>query len=288
MSSTRSDAPGWVRAHASRNRTKSPRRHSAQGRWPAARAVASSRKNSSVNRPGRRSGRRRPLNSRRQAIHRRTPQDRTNRPWSSWSTPRVPYRSPRASVAMTSPHGVTRFRSGMTIGWYGVEPRRPPFDVIGRPTDNPSAGPKGERRMRLHGWRRRPAALALVAMALALVPPVGGSTPAIATPAIAAPTGTIKEFPIPQASSGPTSITPGSDGLLWFTESSANKVARITVGGTVTASTVPTASSLPVGISYSWTTLMWFTEDVGNMVAYTDGGNWHEWPLPTAGSSPQG
>jgi hypothetical protein len=43
-------------------------------------------------------------------------------------------------------------------------------------------------------------------------------------------------FPIPTANSGPSSITVGPDGALWFTENNAAtvKVARITTAGVIT------------------------------------------------------
>ena len=42
-----------------------------------------------------------------------------------------------------------------------------------------------------------------------------------------APDHTIAETVVPTADSGPYGITVGPDGALWFTESRANKVARL-------------------------------------------------------------
>ena len=39
---------------------------------------------------------------------------------------------------------------------------------------------------------------------------------------------TITEFPLPTGSGAPLAITAGPDGALWFTESEANKIGRIT------------------------------------------------------------
>ena len=51
---------------------------------------------------------------------------------------------------------------------------------------------------------------------------------------------TITEFPIPTAGSGPTDITAGPDGNLWFTESpSGNRIGRITPAGVITEFAVP-------------------------------------------------
>ena len=46
--------------------------------------------------------------------------------------------------------------------------------------------------------------------------------------------GTITEFPLPTASSGPDFITAGPDGALWFTEHGASKIGRITTAGAIT------------------------------------------------------
>src|SRR5258708_25185668 len=61
--------------------------------------------------------------------------------------------------------------------------------------------------------------------------------------------GTITEFPVPTSSSGPNGITAGPDGNLWFTESNANQIGRITTSGGVTEFPVPTTSSDPIGIT---------------------------------------
>lgn len=46
--------------------------------------------------------------------------------------------------------------------------------------------------------------------------------------------GPTRHFPIPTAASNPSSITAGPDGNLWFTESNAGQIGRITPSGTVT------------------------------------------------------
>jgi len=86
------------------------RRQSAQGRCPA-NEVASSRKNSSVNLPGCRSGSRcHPLK-----VSRHDPAlpgvPATDVPGVVVETPAVPYTNPRAGTAISSPNGVTRFCS---------------------------------------------------------------------------------------------------------------------------------------------------------------------------------
>ena len=58
-------------------------------------------------------------------------------------------------------------------------------------------------------------------------------------------------------------ITAGPDGNLWFTESSGNKIGRITTTGTITEFAIPTAKSLPVSITSSPDGNLWFTEEYG-------------------------
>jgi virginiamycin B lyase len=54
----------------------------------------------------------------------------------------------------------------------------------------------------------------------------------------AAPAQTIDEFAIPTPASRPTCIEPGPDGNLWFTETAASKIGRITPSGVITEFTV--------------------------------------------------
>src|SRR5262247_3506696 len=58
----------------------------------------------------------------------------------------------------------------------------------------------------------------------------------------------ITEYAITTGSSGALGICTGPDGNIWFTESSANKIAKITPAGTITEYTVPTSSSVPYDI----------------------------------------
>jgi hypothetical protein len=70
---------------------------------------------------------------------------------------------------------------------------------------------------------------------------------------------------LPTASSGPTGITTGPDGALWFTER-AGKIGRITTAGVITEFPVPTASSSPNGITAGPDGGLWFTETAGNNI----------------------
>lgn len=56
---------------------------------------------------------------------------------------------------------------------------------------------------------------------------------------------TILEYTVPTAASTPARIVTGPDGNLWFTESDANKVARISTSGAITEFAIPTPNSQP-------------------------------------------
>jgi len=94
------------------------------------------------------------------------------------------------------------------------------------------------------------------------------------------PTGTITEYPIPNATGGnapvdmtnpsgpagveasPSSIVAGADGALWFTEESSDSIGRITTGGTITQ--YPTPGLQPSSIARGPDGAIWFTDDSVN------------------------
>jgi sugar lactone lactonase YvrE len=76
----------------------------------------------------------------------------------------------------------------------------------------------------------------------------------------------ITEFAVPTAHSGPTRITAGPDGNLWFTENQANQIGRITPKGAVTEFRIPTADSGPEGITAGPDGNLWFTENQANQI----------------------
>jgi streptogramin lyase len=59
---------------------------------------------------------------------------------------------------------------------------------------------------------------------------------------------TINEFTIPTADSVPRYITAGPDGNLWFTEFTANNIARMTTAGVITEFPVSTVYMTPEGM----------------------------------------
>jgi uncharacterized protein (TIGR03437 family) len=91
----------------------------------------------------------------------------------------------------------------------------------------------------------------------------------------------ITEYPVPTAASNPTFITTGPDGNLWFTESDANKIGKITASGTITEFAVPTPNSQPWAITAGPDGNLWFTEISGNKIGIiTTSGLFTEYPLP--------
>src|SRR5262249_59780556 len=74
--------------------------------------------------------------------------------------------------------------------------------------------------------------------------------------------GTLTEFPVatPNTFGSATSgIVAGPDGNIWFTESSANKIGRITPGGVITEFAAG-AASRPRALFVGPAAALWFTE----------------------------
>src|SRR5450432_2942119 len=71
---------------------------------------------------------------------------------------------------------------------------------------------------------------------------------------------TFHEYPLLTAGAGPTVITSGLDGNLWFSELNGNKIGRVTIAGVFTDFPVPTAGSGPNGIAMGPDGNLWFTE----------------------------
>ena len=91
------------------------------------------------------------------------------------------------------------------------------------------------------------------------------------------------------AGSGPSAITAGPDGNLWFTERNVNKIGRITPGGTVTEYAIPTANSFLSAITAGPDGNLWFTErNINKIGRITPGGTVTEYATPTANSGPGG
>jgi eukaryotic-like serine/threonine-protein kinase len=106
------------------------------------------------------------------------------------------------------------------------------------------------------------------------------------------PSGTITEFPVPTASSGPYGIAAGPDSNLWFTEDNGNQIGHITTSGTIVEFPLPTSCSSsttsgcePSGITAGPDGNLWFTERFGNQIGrITTSGTITEFPVPLSGS----
>jgi streptogramin lyase len=78
----------------------------------------------------------------------------------------------------------------------------------------------------------------------------------------------VTEFPIPAADSNPFGITRGPDGNLWFTESLAGKIGRITPAGVITEfSAGLTPGSQPAEITAGPDGNLWFTDQFPDRIA---------------------
>src|SRR5262249_4122924 len=110
--------------------------------------------------------------------------------------------------------------------------------------------------------------------------------PALVPPSLILPS--FQEFAIPTAGSGPSAITAGPEGNLWFTEGKANQIGRITPAGTVTE--FPLAGhSGPAEITAGPAGNLWFTGKGGSRIGrITPAGTMPEFLLPPEGPQPGG
>jgi streptogramin lyase len=98
---------------------------------------------------------------------------------------------------------------------------------------------------------------------------------------------TFNTFALPTPNSAPTGIVAGPDGALWFTESGANKIGRITPSGAVTEFALPTSASGPLGIAVGSDGALWFTENNAFQIGrITTAGAVTEFRLPATGYKP--
>src|SRR6202158_4295978 len=104
----------------------------------------------------------------------------------------------------------------------------------------------------------------------------------IMTGAVVVPqTPVFTEYPLP-VNSQPLGITSGPDGNLWFTESSSNKIGRITTAGVYNEFAVPSVNSDPFFITAGPDGNLWFTEYLSNKIGrITTAGVITEFTIPT-------
>ena len=88
------------------------------------------------------------------------------------------------------------------------------------------------------------------------------------------PVNTITNFSVLTANSSLVGMAQGSDGNVWFTEQTGNKIGVITPAGVTTEFTVPTPTSTPTDITKGPDGNMWFVENTGNKIgSITPSGN---------------
>ena len=106
------------------------------------------------------------------------------------------------------------------------------------------------------------------------------------------PAGVISQFPVPTAFAGTpnsnttagTYITAGSDGNVWFLETSAGKIGRITPAGVIAEFALPTRGSL-YGIAAGADGNLWVKDYTGKIYRVTTGGALTSFTIPTANLS---
>jgi len=97
------------------------------------------------------------------------------------------------------------------------------------------------------------------------------------------------DYPVPTTNSTPEGIALGSDGNLWFTEESADKIARVTPAGVVTEFSTSTTDVHAGAITAGPDGNLWFTEMGANAIGrITPSGTVTEFTVPLAGAQPTG
>ncbi|HEY0417272.1 MAG TPA: hypothetical protein VGC78_12890 [Gaiellaceae bacterium] len=86
--------------------------------------------------------------------------------------------------------------------------------------------------------------------------------------------------------SGPSTITSGPDGAVWFVEETANRIGRLTTGGALTEYPVPTPNASVGAITTGPDGNIWFAETKGLKVArlVPTTGRITEFPTPVGGN----
>ena len=97
---------------------------------------------------------------------------------------------------------------------------------------------------------------------------------------------TLHAAPTAAAQPGSINFAPGSDSL-WFTETNANKIARIDSSRKITEYAIPTAGSKPLDIQHGPDGAMWFTESAAGKIGRIDStGKITEYAIGAANDTP--
>lgn len=132
--------------------------------------------------------------------------------------------------------------------------------------------------------------LSIASLALPLVAAAALTGSAAASqrgPVRHAAAGTVTEYAIPTAKSGPVGIVTNIDGALWFCEANASKLGRLTTTGSFSEIATPTANASPqlLTVTDDPNFPVWFTENaLGSLGIVTYSGSILELPV----TKPQG
>jgi len=117
--------------------------------------------------------------------------------------------------------------------------------------------------------------------------PVTSGTP---SPPPTPPPAWTAQYPVPTASSSPSSIALGSDGNLWFTEFAKGKIGQLNRRGKISENVTPTVNSGPLAIASGPgpNLNLWFTEyNVAKIAQITTSGPpYVEYTLPNSAAHP--
>jgi virginiamycin B lyase len=96
-------------------------------------------------------------------------------------------------------------------------------------------------------------------------------------------------FPLPHERSGPTTISVATDGRVWFTEGSGNRIGSMNPDGSeLMEFPLPHPDSSPRIIARGSDGNLWFSEHTGNRIGrITQNGVIAEWDIPTPNSQPR-
>ena len=95
--------------------------------------------------------------------------------------------------------------------------------------------------------------------------PITSGTPAPPTPF---PPQVSSEYPLLTAAAQVTGISKGLDGSVWFTETAANKIGRLSSTAVVTEFPIVTPGAAPLMITNGPNGALWFTESGTNAIGY--------------------
>jgi virginiamycin B lyase len=99
----------------------------------------------------------------------------------------------------------------------------------------------------------------------------------------------ITEYALSASPTQARGIATGSDGALWFADSDANSIGRVTTGGVISYYSLPTSDAVPTYIAAGSDGALWFTESSADAIGrITTSGTITEYTLPTADAAPWG